>query len=194
MCICHVDEHFVGWKNFAERLLESTTVDTFMGKAASNLLSLIDEPKLYLDMTFVKGFSNCFFESQMGWLQDHDPVAQDYGFRSHDVSVRAFELITEFKDLFPPSSSNTARWLRKHLAEMGLSCQGQILLLVPMRIVVEQWPTRVTMKMTTNQSDPPRQRPTRAQKKRPRKLKTRRKRNRWPLESPSSQETTMSDR
>jgi hypothetical protein len=55
--VVHLIKHWEAWNTLAQKSLNSTKSDTKLGKIASSILSLMDEPKIRADAEFVKAVS-----------------------------------------------------------------------------------------------------------------------------------------
>ena len=86
----HLKKNWEQWKLFAAGCLNATTADTAAGKISSSILSLMDESKIYCDLLFICAYSKAFFTPHMEWLQGHDAVAKDFGYRSRDMATRSY--------------------------------------------------------------------------------------------------------
>ena len=95
----HLEKHWDEWNEFASSLLASTKADTKLGQIASSILSLMVEDLIQADLQFVIAFSNAFFERHFKWLQAHDDIAKDFGYRSRDMPLRYFIITQEINDL-----------------------------------------------------------------------------------------------
>lgn len=60
----------------------------------------MEEKKILCDLKFVCAFSKSFFTKHMEWLQGHDEIAGDYGYRARDMAVRSFQDVKEEVGLF----------------------------------------------------------------------------------------------
>ena len=90
----HLRENWADWAKFAERVRNSTTADSKMGKIARGVLSLMAEPKIYVDLLLVCAYSEAHFVEHFEWLQGHDNEAGDFGYRSRDMAVRSHFILT----------------------------------------------------------------------------------------------------
>jgi len=95
----HHKENWAEWKTFATHLLNSMTASTKLGKIASSLLSLMDKPKLYIDLLCMCAFSKYFFTNHFKWLQGHKMEAHNFGFRSQDMAAHSFIMKTDLENL-----------------------------------------------------------------------------------------------
>mgnify|MGYP006965230816 CR=1 FL=1 len=91
----HLKNNWQQWRIFATGCLNATTADTAPGKISSSILSLMEEPKIYCDLLFICGYSKAFFVPHMEWLQDHDAIAGDFGYRARDMPVRAYIIVRD---------------------------------------------------------------------------------------------------
>ena len=86
----HLKKNWQQWRIFATGCLNATTADTAPGKISSSILSLMDESKIHCDLLFICAYSKAFFTPHMEWLQGHDDVAKDFGYRSRDMATRSY--------------------------------------------------------------------------------------------------------
>jgi hypothetical protein len=86
----HLVDHFDDWMNFFDRIVAKSKSGSKEWKIASNGSSLIREPRLLCDAWFVVGFARSFFHNHFKWLQGHDDIAQDYGYRGRHMLERYY--------------------------------------------------------------------------------------------------------
>jgi hypothetical protein len=97
--VVHLLEHWDKWQEIAQKSLNSSKSSTKVGKIASSILSLMDEPKLRADAEFVKAVSLSLFNHHLLWLQGYDEIAKDTGYRCRSMGERYYLMMEDLDKL-----------------------------------------------------------------------------------------------
>jgi hypothetical protein len=116
----HLVEHFEDWEHFMNRIVAKSKSNSREWKIASNGCSLISEPRLLCDAWFIVGFARSFFHRHFKWLQGHDKIAQDYGYRGRHMLERYYLMSKDLAALSSGSWETDPHFaeFRRHKAEL----------------------------------------------------------------------------
>ena len=97
--VVHLLEHWDAWNTLAHKCLNATKSDTKVGKIASSIISLMDEPKIRADAEFVKAVSLSLFNHHLLWLQGYDEIAKATGYRCRSMGERYYLMMEDLDKL-----------------------------------------------------------------------------------------------